>query len=151
MQQGTTTGNQAGSPCQGLRDLAREREEFARETAKLERILDQSEAENEELRRQGARVDSPGDQELMRKLRVLRACVANCDVKIKELEKEVAKRALIDPRIEELGNELLRKNDHSINMRATFVLRVFDIHPRSVPREQDCETSTDQKKKKLLL
>ena len=99
MQQGTTTGNQAGSPCQGLRDLAREREEFARETAKLERILDQSEAENEELRRQGARVDSPGDQELMRKLRVLRACVANCDVKIKELEKEVAKRALIDPLI----------------------------------------------------
>ena len=65
MQQGTTTGNQAGSPCQGLRDLAREREEFARETAKLERILDQSEAENEELRRQGARVDSPGNQELI--------------------------------------------------------------------------------------
>ena len=43
----------------------------------------------------------------MLKLRVLCVCVANRDVKIKE----VAKRALIDQRIEELGNELLREHE----------------------------------------
>ena len=69
--------------------------------------------------------------------------ISNRDVKIKELEKEVAKRALVDPRIEELSNELLHKNeelrrwrDHSINMCATFALGVFHIHPRSISREQ---------------
>ena len=133
-----------------VRDLVHEREEMVRETAKLERILAQSEAENEELRRQGAREDSPSNQELRLKLRVLRARVANRDVKIKELEKEVAKRALIDPRIEELGNELLRKHeelmrwrDHSINMRATFAPRVFHIHPREPSRSRNRVTSVD--------
>ena len=86
----------------------------------------------------------------MRKLRVLRECVANRYVKIKELEKEVAKRALIDPRIEELGNELLCKNeelrrwrDHSINMRATFAPRVFHIHHREQGRPRSRAASID--------
>ena len=57
-------------------------------------------------------------------------------MKIKELEEEMARRALIDPRIEKLGNELLHKNeelmrwqDHSINMCATFAPRVIHIPP----------------------
>ena len=64
-------------------------------------------------------------------------------MKIKELEEEMARRALIDPRIEKLGNELLRKNEelmrwrgHSINMCATFVPHVIHIPPRSISREQ---------------
>ena len=95
--------------------MERERDEVYRETRRIRRDLDDLRALCAHLRAMQGRPDYQRDKRrieaLEQQLKVAKGQVAKRDDQSKQLQKEVAKRALIDPRIKELGNELLRKNN----------------------------------------
>ena len=114
-----------------LRDVERERDEVYRETRRIRRDLDDLRVSCDHLRSMLG-VDRPDYQRDRRRIEVLeqqlRAAegqLAMRDTQIKCLQKEVAKRALIDPRIEELGDELLRKNNLLMRWRQFAVTYPF--------------------------
>lgn len=95
-----------------LREAQEERVRLHRATIEMKTRLEELQAAYMAFRDQSG-ADRPSSSlanSTKRRISVMRGQIANRDAKIKRLEKEIAERAMVDPRIEELGDELIRKN-----------------------------------------
>lgn len=111
---------------ENLREAQADRVRLHRQMAEMKRDMEKANSDCAALREQRGRRAAAALRAEKRAIGVLKARVTNRDATIKRLRRELTEKALVDPRIEELGDELLRKN---------FLLQQWREHAKELEKE----------------
>ena len=111
---------------ESLREAQADRVRLHRQMPEMKRDLEKANSDCAALREQRSRRAAAALRVEKRALSVLKSRVTNRDATIKRLRRELTEKALVDPKIEELGDELLRKN---------FLLQQWREHAKELEKE----------------